>query len=169
MVSVVYSIRTVTWWSEYRWCLNWWSGLLDSLIQRVTNNETTVFARQRNTKQQLNYSNEERCFTRGACQGVTNGASLEVSQSGKRRLKGWDEMASSLRVGLWREDLISAGEFSCGVFASGQWRESGNWRISINKSHYQETASGERNRLRTLVCVCMCDSEMHSVVTNLIL
>jgi hypothetical protein len=47
---------------------------------------------------------------------------------------------------LWQEDLTV-----------------GSWRISLSRSRCQETASGDCNRLRTLVCVCQwsvkCTSE----------
>jgi hypothetical protein len=44
-------------------------------------------------------------------------------------------------------------EFRCGVLTSGRWHHHGRWRISIARSRYQETASGDCNRLKTLVCV----------------
>jgi hypothetical protein len=77
------------------------------------------------------------------------------SQPMKRRLGGWCEMSVSLGPGqlrrvlyrrLWQEDLSA-------------W----SWRIILERSRCQETASGDCNKLRTLVCVCQwpanCSSE----------
>jgi hypothetical protein len=53
------------------------------------------------------------------------------------------------------------------------WQEelsAGRWRISLGRSRFQETASGDCNRLRTLVCVCQwsvkCSSEWCTYVVN---
>jgi hypothetical protein len=54
---------------------------------------------------------------------------------------------------LWQEDLTV-----------------GSWWLSLGRNSCQETASGDRNRLRTLVCVCQwsvkCSSEWCIQVVN---
>jgi hypothetical protein len=58
------------------------------------------------------------------------------------------KQAVSRELGRW------SWEFRLGVLTSGQRRYHGSWRISLCRSRCQETASGDCNRLRTLVCVC---------------
>jgi hypothetical protein len=61
-------------------------------------------------------------------------------------------------------------EFRCGVLTGGQRRDHGSWNISLGRSRCQENASGDCNRLWTLVCVCQwtvkCSSEWWKQVVN---
>jgi hypothetical protein len=57
-------------------------------------------------------------------------------------------LAVSRELGRW------SWEFRCGMLTSGQRRDHASWSISLGRSRCQETASGNCNRLRTLVCVC---------------
>jgi hypothetical protein len=85
--------------------------------------------------------------------------SIRSEQSGCKEDFSW-ESAVKLRSSKWavsRELGRWIWELRCGVLTSGQRRDHGSWTISLGRSRCQETASGDYNRLRILVCVCVSD------------
>jgi hypothetical protein len=67
------------------------------------------------------------------------------------------ESAIEFRSSKWevsRELGRWSWEFRCGVLTSEKRIEHGSWKISLNRSRCQETAGGDCNWLRTVVCVC---------------
>jgi hypothetical protein len=97
---------------------------------------------------------------------VCQRASSVESQPMKRGLGGWCEMAASLGACYLSCQLTR-------ILHGRLWQENlsaGNWRNSLGRSRCQETASGDCNRPRTLVCVChwsvKCSSEWCIQVVN---
>jgi hypothetical protein len=88
------------------------------------------------------------------------------SRSVKRKFGGWCAVAAA-----W--DPVSWVVGSQRVLYGRLWQEdlsTGSWRISVDRSLCQETASGDCNRLRTIICVCQwsvkCSSEWCIQVIN---
>jgi hypothetical protein len=90
---------------------------------------------------------------------VREGAPQKQDRNCQRVVSGHEpQMGLDVKT-YWLTDRQSQcdfdlSEFSCEKMASRQWGERGSWRISTVRSSYQETTSGDYNRLGTLVCVC---------------
>jgi hypothetical protein len=86
----------------------WDKQIYKSCCCWVTASQTNMFLWKR-----LNYNTEEQCFLCGQCQDVIKWDKLEatISQSLKRGIEGWCEMAANLGVSQLEEWV------SCGIFA----------------------------------------------------